>query len=143
MKIIKFIFVIVAGLVAIFVPHNIVLNTFDFDNKLAQSVHLSLLKDRSINLMLELKCDIGIEGKSDWIVEFFGGPAFRVEVGKSSIELLLGHRNLKDVEIITFNRSQDRFRDSCTEIILYSQQNQSITYIVAETKKSVKISKPY
>jgi DICT domain-containing protein len=118
-------------------------DTFDFDNKLAQSVHLSLLKDRSINLMLELKCDIGIEGKSDWIVEFFGGPAFRVEVGKSSIELLLGHRNLKDVEIITFNRSQDRFRDSCTEIILYSQQNQSITYIVAETKKSVKISKPY
>jgi hypothetical protein len=101
-----------------------------------------MLRDRDIDLELTFPCDIGLN-ESNWIAEFFGGPAFRVEASPDSIDLLVGHKDSQRIKVISFNRNNLESNNNCSESILYSHKDKSFTYLSNEDKATIKISSPF
>ena len=141
----RFIKMLIVGIlffVPLFTPTKYISNHFEVSNSSSNSVHLSVLRDRDINLELTFPCDIGLN-ESNWIAEFFGGPAFRVEASPDSINLLVGHKDSQRIKVISFNRNNLESNNNCSESILYSHKDKSFTYLSNEDKATIKISSPY
>ena len=127
---------------SLFLPAKYISNHFEVSNSSSNSVHLSMLRDRDIDLELTFPCAIGLND-SNWIAEFFGGPAFRVEASPNSINLLVGHKDSQRIKVISFNRNNLESNEKCSESILYSHKDKSFTYLSNEDKSTKKISGPY
>lgn len=141
----RFIKMLIVGIlffVPLFSPTKYNSNDFEVSNSISNSVHLSMLRDHDIDLKLRFPCDIGLN-KSNWIAEFFGGPAFRVEASPSAINLLVGHKDSQRIKVISFNRNSLESNNNCFESILYSHIDKSFTYLSDEDKSTKKISSPY
>ena len=93
-------------------------------------------------MKLTFPCDIGLK-ESNWIAEFFGGPAFRVEASPGAINLLVGHNDSQGIKVISFNRNSLESNNNCFESILYSHKDKSFSYLYNEDKSTKKISSPY
>jgi hypothetical protein len=91
---------------------------FKISNRETNSAHLSLLNERDINIKITFPCNTARESPN-WITEFFGGPAFRVQADKNKITLLLGHQDLKQVKEYTFKRQSSSKQSICKEQIFY------------------------
>lgn len=134
--------VVILLFVPLFSPTKYNSNHFEVSNSNSNSVHLSMLRDRDIDLKLTFPCVIGLK-ESNWIAEFFGGPAFRVEASPGSINLLVGHKDSQRIKVISFNRNNLESNNNCLESILYSHIDKSFTYLSNEVKLTKKISSPY
>lgn len=134
----------VGGLVFIFLFLPTGLNQIRFEilNNDSNSFHLSMLNDRKIDFSMKFPCAIG-ETQPIWLVEFFGGPALRAELDPRSVNLLVGHKDLKQIKIISFKRDRNNLEESCYEEIIYSNTIRTVTYIDNETDQKQKISNDY
>ena len=134
----------VGGLVFVFLfmPTGVNQDQFEISNKDSNSFHLSMVNDRQFDLSMTFPCAIG-ETQPIWLIEFFGGPALRVELDSKSINLLVGHKDLKQIKIISFERDGDNLDENCYEEITYSNSMRTFTYIHNETNQKQKISNNY
>jgi hypothetical protein len=123
-------FFFLGGLLFIFLfqPTNLAHYNFEITNKDTNSLHLSMLNDRQFDLSMTFPCAIG-KSEPTWLIEFFGGPALRAELNSKSLNLLVGHKDLKQIKIISFDRNKNRLGKSCYEEILYSNSMQTFTYV--------------
>jgi hypothetical protein len=134
----------VGGLVLFFLFMPIGINQIQFEitNNDSNSFHLSMLNDREIDFSVKFPCAIG-ENQPIWLVEFFGGPALRTELDSKSINLLVGHKDLKQIKIISFKRDRNNLDKSCYEEILYSNSMRTFTYVNNETNQKQRILNEY
>jgi hypothetical protein len=101
-----------------------------------------MLNDRAIDFRVKFPCATG-ETQPIWLFEFFGGPALRAELDPKSINLLVGHKDLKQIKIVSFKRDRNNLNKSCYEEIIYSNSMRTFTYIDNKTNQKQRISNDY
>jgi hypothetical protein len=101
-----------------------------------------MLNDREIDFSVKFPCAIG-ESQPIWLIEFFGGPALKAELDSKSINLLVGHKDLKQIKIISFKRDKNKLHKSCYEEIIYSNSMRTFSYINNETNQKQRVSNNY
>lgn len=129
-------------LISIFLPSTMLNYDFKISNRETNSAHLSLLNERDININITFPCNTARESPN-WITEFFGGPAFRVQADKNKITLLLGHQDLKQVKEYTFKRQSSSKQSTCKEQIFYSYDNRRVTYLEEGNKVVFEVPRSY
>jgi hypothetical protein len=101
-----------------------------------------MLNDREFDLRVTFPCALG-KNQQTWLVEFFGGPALRVELDSKSTNLLVGHKDLKQIKIVSFKRDRSNLDESCYEEITYSNSMRTFTYIDNKANQKQRISNDY
>jgi hypothetical protein len=129
-------------LISFFLPIRFQGNQFELTSKDSSTFHLSMLNDRRFDFRVTFPCEIGLT-QPTWILEFFGGPALRIEAMPKSIILLVGHQDKSRLKVITFKRYQQRGNSICIEEIFYSQVKQSFSYTSNGLQEIEKITIPY
>ena len=129
-------------LISIFLPSTMLTYDFKISNRETNSAHLSLLNERDIKIKITFPCNTAKESPN-WITEFFGGPAFRVQADKNKITLLLGHQDLKQVKEYSFKRQSSSKQFTCKEQIFYSYDNRRVTYLEEGNKVVFEVPRSY
>ena len=90
---------------SIFLPIKVLTHNFKVPNLKTNSAHLSLLNERNVDVVVTFPCTTATD-EPNWITEFFGGPAFKVQANSEEVVLFLGHKDLKQVKEFIFKRSK-------------------------------------
>lgn len=127
---------------SIFLPIKVLTHNFKVSNLKTNSAHLSLLNERNVEVVVTFPCTTATD-EPNWITEFFGGPAFKVQANSEEVLLFLGHKDLKQVKEFIFKRSKKVEQADCKEKLIYSYTNRTVKYLSSNEETIYKITSPY